>query len=116
MVLASHPAPEEDLPTVLERPAAQPVLQMVSQPAPAVSRPAPAAPADPAPRPRPAPAPAAPPRLQAPVPVVRHPTESYGTQVDFLGIPEEAAEQARREKKLLFVLHVSGNFEDPHFT
>jgi hypothetical protein len=50
------------------------------------------------------------------VPVVRHPTETYGTQVNFLGIPEEAAEQARQEKKLLFVLHVSGNFEESCFT
>lgn len=30
--------------------------------------------------------------------------------------PQEAAEQARREGKLVFVIHVSGNFEDPGFT
>ena len=26
------------------------------------------------------------------------------------------AEQAKKEQKLVFVLHVSGNFEDPRFT
>lgn len=30
--------------------------------------------------------------------------------------PQEAAEQARREGKLVFIIHVSGNFEDPGFT
>jgi hypothetical protein len=42
--------------------------------------------------------------------------ETYGTSVLFLGNPAEAAEAARRESKLLFVLHVSGNFEDSCFT
>jgi hypothetical protein len=39
-----------------------------------------------------------------------------GTSVEFVSNPVDAAAQARREKKLLFVLHVSGNFEDPQFT
>jgi hypothetical protein len=39
-----------------------------------------------------------------------------GTAVQFVANPEAAAEQARKEKKLLFVLHVSGNFEDSGFT
>lgn len=30
--------------------------------------------------------------------------------------PEEAASQANRERKLVFLIHVSGNFEDPGFT
>jgi len=30
--------------------------------------------------------------------------------------PTVAAAQARKEEKLVFVLHVSGNFEDPRFT
>ena len=30
--------------------------------------------------------------------------------------PEEASDLARREGKLVFVIHVSGNFEDPGFT
>jgi hypothetical protein len=42
--------------------------------------------------------------------------QTYGTSVLFLGNPAEAAETARREGKLLFVLHVSGNFEDSCFT
>jgi hypothetical protein len=42
--------------------------------------------------------------------------ESYGTAVDFLSRPAEAARQALHEQKLLFLLHVSGNFEDAKFT
>jgi len=41
---------------------------------------------------------------------------SFGTQVEFVDTPSEAARQARKEQKLVFVLHVSGNFEDPRFT
>lgn len=40
----------------------------------------------------------------------------YGTSVDFVSTPSEAARQARQEQKLVFVLHVSGHFEDPKFT
>jgi hypothetical protein len=42
--------------------------------------------------------------------------ERYGTAVDFVSDPTEAARQALRDKKLLFVLHVAGNFEDSKFT
>jgi hypothetical protein len=42
--------------------------------------------------------------------------ETYGTQVLFLNNPEVAEETAQREKKLLFVMHISGNFEDSCFT
>jgi hypothetical protein len=41
---------------------------------------------------------------------------SFGTQVEFLDTPSAAARQATKEEKLVFVLHVSGNFEDPRFT
>ena len=41
---------------------------------------------------------------------------NHGTSVEFLDTPAEAAKQARKEGKLVFVLHVSGNFEDPRFT
>jgi hypothetical protein len=41
---------------------------------------------------------------------------SYGTQIDFLDSPAEAAKQAKKENKLVFILHVSGHFEDPRFT
>jgi hypothetical protein len=42
--------------------------------------------------------------------------ESYGTAIQFSNRPTEAARQARQESKLLFLLHVSGNFEDAKFT
>jgi hypothetical protein len=41
---------------------------------------------------------------------------SHGTRVEFYDTPSEAAKVAKKEKKLVFVLHVSGNFEDPRFT
>jgi hypothetical protein len=40
----------------------------------------------------------------------------YGTSVQFVKTPSEAARQARKEEKLVFVLHVSGLFENPDFT
>ena len=42
--------------------------------------------------------------------------ETYGTNVLFLNNPAAAAEEARRDDKLLFVMHISGNFEDSCFT
>jgi hypothetical protein len=39
-----------------------------------------------------------------------------GTTVTFLASPKAAGDEALKEHKLLFVLHVSGNFEDPGFT
>jgi len=41
---------------------------------------------------------------------------SFGTSVEFVTTPSEAAHQAKKEQKLVFVLHVSGHFEDPRFT
>jgi hypothetical protein len=41
---------------------------------------------------------------------------SHGTAIDFVATPGEAAKQAKKEGKLVFVLHVSGHFEDPRFT
>jgi hypothetical protein len=40
----------------------------------------------------------------------------FGTAVDFAESPMEAFKQATKEKKLTFVLHISGNFEDSKFT
>ena len=40
----------------------------------------------------------------------------YGTSVHFYATPSEAARQALKEQKLVFVLHVSGLFEDSEFT
>jgi hypothetical protein len=40
----------------------------------------------------------------------------YGTSVTFAQSPIEAARQALQQEKLVFVLHVSGNFEESQFT
>lgn len=40
----------------------------------------------------------------------------FGTTVDFVDTPKEAAALAKKQEKLVLVLHVSGNFEDPRFT
>ena len=42
--------------------------------------------------------------------------KTFGTHVEFVSTPSEAARQAKKEEKLVFVLHVSGNFENPRFT
>jgi len=44
------------------------------------------------------------------------PSGSCGTSIDFFDTPKEAAKQAAKDQKLVLVLHVSGNFEDPRFT
>jgi hypothetical protein len=44
------------------------------------------------------------------------PSGTYGTTVDFVDSPADAAQQALKERKLLFVMHISGNFEDARFT
>jgi hypothetical protein len=40
----------------------------------------------------------------------------HGTSIDFLENPSAAAKQAKKDEKLVFVLHVSGHFENPKFT
>lgn len=40
----------------------------------------------------------------------------YGTDVLFEDTPSDAAAQAKKDKKLVFVLHISGHFEDPKLT
>jgi hypothetical protein len=40
----------------------------------------------------------------------------FGTQVKFVDTPSEAARLAAKEEKLVFVLHVSGQFDDPRLT
>jgi hypothetical protein len=42
--------------------------------------------------------------------------KAHGTAVDFVDTPSEAARLAKKAGKLVLVLHVSGNFEDPRFT
>jgi hypothetical protein len=41
---------------------------------------------------------------------------SLNTALTWAKSPGEASEQARKEGKLVFLIHVSGNFEDPGFT
>jgi len=41
---------------------------------------------------------------------------SYGTSLEFADSPTEAAKQAAKQNKLMFVVHISGNFEDDKFT
>jgi hypothetical protein len=43
-------------------------------------------------------------------------TCGYGTTIDFVPTPKEAAALARKQEKLVLVLHVSGHFEDPGLT
>jgi hypothetical protein len=40
----------------------------------------------------------------------------YGTSVHFEDTPADAAKQAKKDEKLVLVLHVSGHFENPEFT
>jgi hypothetical protein len=40
----------------------------------------------------------------------------HGTTVHFVNTPSEAAREAKKQEKLVFVLHVSGQFEDPGIT
>jgi len=40
----------------------------------------------------------------------------HGTTIDFESSPSEAARKALKEEKLVFVLHISGLFEEPDFT
>jgi hypothetical protein len=44
------------------------------------------------------------------------PCGDYGTSVEFADNPKEAAKLAEKDQKLVFVLHVSGHFEDPGIT
>jgi hypothetical protein len=47
---------------------------------------------------------------------VRQPQGMHGTSLDFVCTPAEAAKQAAAQGKLVFLLHISGNFEDSGFT
>lgn len=40
----------------------------------------------------------------------------FGTTIKFVETPKDAAAQAKKDEKLVMILHVSGNFEDPRFT
>lgn len=66
----------------------------------------------------PPPLPPPPPREPEPAAEAAAPAngQTYGTNVVFRNNPAAAAESARRDNKLLFVMHISGNFEDSCFT
>jgi hypothetical protein len=40
----------------------------------------------------------------------------YGTSVQFEDTPADAAKQAKKDEKLVMVLHISGHFENPGLT
>ena len=44
------------------------------------------------------------------------PTQTFGTSVGFVADAEIAARQATQEHKLVFLMHISGHFEDARFT
>jgi hypothetical protein len=44
------------------------------------------------------------------------PRETFGTSVQFVRNPAQAARIAGKERKLMLLLHVSGNFEESRFT
>jgi len=70
-------------------------------------------PADPAPI---VPAPIAPPAAASLTAPAAPECQTFGTSVAFAASPAAAAKQAAQEGKLLFLLHVSGDFEDDAFT
>jgi len=43
-------------------------------------------------------------------------TGEHGTNLHFEKSPSDAAKKALKEEKLVFVLHISGHFEDPDYT
>jgi hypothetical protein len=43
-------------------------------------------------------------------------TCGHGTKLEFVETPREAAALAKKQEKLVLVLHVSGHFEDPGLT
>jgi hypothetical protein len=106
-----------DIPAAPVKVEPAPPAPVAPPPAPPVDSPVPASPPDAVPAAA-APAPAADPVVQGPAeaaaacPVDRR----YGTRIDFEDSPAEAAEKALKDKKLLFVLHVAGNFEKDRFT
>lgn len=52
----------------------------------------------------------------APKPSEAETCGEFGTSVHFEKTPTDAARKALKEEKLVFVLHVSGDFEDSEFT
>ena len=40
----------------------------------------------------------------------------HGTTIDFVDSPKDAAAQAKKDEKLVLILHISGHFEDASLT
>jgi len=102
--------PKTEVPAPAPRPV---VVARAKAPAPLLperSPPKPVAPQVPEPPP---PEPPAAPSVATDPPAARG---SFGTCVEFAASPLAAARLARERQKLLFVLHVSGDFEDSRFT
>jgi hypothetical protein len=63
---------------------------------------------------------AKPPEFQLPaselLPGAQDGCQTYGTKVQFHKDPATAMIEARTSKRMLFVLHISGHFDDPGFT
>ena len=57
-----------------------------------------------------------PPATTNPIDAALDESGCHGTAINFLDTPSDAAKKAKKEEKLVFILHVSGNFEDPKFT
>jgi hypothetical protein len=102
----SGPAPADESPAPSVAPAeVKPAPAAAEQPvAPAETNPEPAPPVEVRGE-EPAPAPPAPAKPAVP-----------GCGVQFARSPAEAAKEAARDRKLTFILHISGNFEDAGFT
>jgi hypothetical protein len=126
-VVATEPTPEPDEPpatTAVVPPEVPGVAEPAPMPVPEPEPPARPLPPEPVaimtplppPIDIPPPAPPAPPQPAAPVAAERPVDHRYGTSIEFVDNPTDAAEQALKEKKLLFVLHVAGNFEKDCFT
>ncbi len=55
-------------------------------------------------------------RVAAPKPAEEAPCGEFGTSLHFEKSPSEAARKALKDEKLVFVLHISGHFDDTAFT
>jgi protein TonB len=119
-----QPTPDPQ-PVALAALAPEPVVEIVlpEPPPPAAPEPPAPAPVEWLPEAPPPPSPAPMPRELSPAPAPMEapadeaaPAVTHGTSVRFVNSPAEAARRARGQDRLLFVLHISGNFEDPGFT
>jgi hypothetical protein len=57
-----------------------------------------------------------PPAATNPIDAALDESGCHGTAINFLDTPSDAAKKAKKDEKLVFILHVSGNFEDPKYT